>query len=180
MNVCTLPGVLTHAAWGLIVLVWGGFALWVGLWRLQRGKPRISVAPVESTSIIFDRNRLRYRTVPSYADFKGGDTPFVAPKPKQLTPEETERFSDELAARNPELVSKLQEAAQRLAREKGKISSDDVWEVCPIPAGVEPRIMARAFMPKKLWRKVGHAQTRRRERQGGTVTVWELREREAA
>lgn len=48
-----------------------------------------------------------------------------------------------------------------LSRESGIVSSDDVWDICPPPAEVEPRAMGAIWQPRDRWQKVGYVQSRR-------------------
>ena len=89
--------------------------------------------------------------------------------------ENTDQFTLPLEKRHPELARRLRETALRLAREKGVITSDDVWDAHPIPAGVEPRIMAAAFKPRKLWKKTGeYVPTRRPSANRRPIPCWVL------
>lgn len=89
----------------------------------------------------------------------------------------TDQYVLPLEKRYPELAKKLQQTAQRLARERGEITSDDVWAEQPIPPGVEPKLMAAAFKPRSLWRKTGrYVPTRRPSANRRPIPVWELSE----
>ncbi len=99
-------------------------------------------------------------------------------------PEEGEAMSDVYVQEvlplqereHPELARRLREVAQRLAREKGEITSDDIHAAHPIPQGIDPRIMGAAFTPKKLWLRTGQQQSKRRENHGRWISTWSLRE----
>ena len=87
----------------------------------------------------------------------------------------TDQFVLPLEKRYPHLAKRLQETAVRLAREKGVITSDDVWDALPIPSGIEPRIMASAFKPRGLWRKTGvYVPTRRPSANRRPIPEWRL------
>ena len=89
----------------------------------------------------------------------------------------TDQFTLPLERRYPELARRLQETALRLARERGTITSDDVWDAHPIPAGVEPRIMAAAFKPRQLWVKTGqYVPARRPSANKRPIPCWQLRD----
>lgn len=89
----------------------------------------------------------------------------------------TEQYALPLEKRYPELASRLRATARRLALEKGEITSDDVWDALPIPPGVEPRIMAAAFKPRKDWMKTGvYVPTRRPSANKRPIPRWRLRE----
>lgn len=102
-------------------------------------------------------------------------------RPMTTTVTQTDQYALPLEKRYPELSRRLQETALRLAQEKGTITSDDVWDAHPIPAGIEPRIMASAFKPRARWRKTGqYVPTRRPSANRRPIPCWELREAEAA
>jgi len=93
----------------------------------------------------------------------------------------TDQYALPLERRYPELAARLRETARRLALERGEITSDDVWDAHPIPPGVEPRIMAAAFKPRKDWLKTGvYVPTRRKSANKRPIPVWVLREPVAA
>lgn len=97
-----------------------------------------------------------------------------------MSDQTTDHFSLPLERRYPELAKRLQETAQRLAKERGEITTDDVWEAHPIPAGIEPRIMAAAFKPRSLWHKTGrYVPTKRPEANRRPIAVWVLSEHAA-
>ncbi len=77
----------------------------------------------------------------------------------------------------PELVEKLRAAARTLAAGGREITSDDVHEVCPVPPGVDPRIMGAVFHPRSEWQRVGTQPSRRRDANHGRwISRWALRE----
>jgi hypothetical protein len=51
-------------------------------------------------------------------------------------------------------------AAESLANRKGVITVNDVREVCPPPANIDPRVMGAIFMSKS-WQKVGYMSSSR-------------------
>lgn len=73
---------------------------------------------------------------------------------------------------NAELVAKLRKAAKELAaRMPEGITSDDIFEVCDIPANVDRRIMGAVFN-KEEWVHVGWQPTRRRAAHGRPIRIW--------
>ena len=113
----------------------------------------------------------------SYKDTLG-DQLYVAP-PK--APAEPEKSVSAFEKRYPELTRKLQQAALELGRARGRITSDDIWDLCPVPDGIEPRIMGVAFRDKKLWRQTGeYVKSRRPSRHKAPISVWEFRGEQAA
>lgn len=78
---------------------------------------------------------------------------------------------------NAELVAKLRKAALELgAKNPDGITADDIHDVCPIPPGVDPRIMGSAF-EKGLWIKAGWTATRRKSAHSRPVRIWKRKGR---
>ena len=78
---------------------------------------------------------------------------------------------------HPDYVAKLQATAQRLARENGKVTADDLHQHCPVPTGVNPKVMAAAFQPKELWRPIDWMPSARKDKNHARmIRVWVLRE----
>jgi hypothetical protein len=77
---------------------------------------------------------------------------------------------------HPDLVERLRDAARRLAAGGREITSDDVHQACPVPNGVDPRIMGAVFHPRSDWLRTGTKQSRRRENHGRWISIWRLRE----
>lgn len=114
----------------------------------------------------------------TYADIKNGDTPFVA-----RTPSEPSEIVEQLAARNPALAAKLQDAALRAARAKGPITSDDVREALDaeglrmLKEVTAPTVMAAAWHPRRRWIKTGvYLPSRNPDQNKRPVAQWRLRE----
>lgn len=77
---------------------------------------------------------------------------------------------------NAELVAKLRKTALELAaRNPEGITADDIHEVCPIPPGVDPRIMGSAFQKQDGWVKAGWMASRRKSTHGRPVRIWKRR-----
>ena len=156
--------------WGAYAAVVFGAVLMGGAYLVRKALPGASLVEAEVPDRDGDREisvlrlepwRLRRRPMPAVTS--------------------TEQYALPLERRFPELAKRLQETALRLAREKGTITSDDVWDAHPIPAGVEPRIMAAAFKPRGLWRKTNqYVPTRRPSANRRPIPVWELRNPEKA
>src|SRR5262249_32371145 len=64
---------------------------------------------------------------------------------------------------HPDLIAKLRATAEALAANGVEITSDDIHEVCPIPAGIDPRVMGAAFYPQDKWVRCGWQASRRKE-----------------
>ena len=87
-----------------------------------------------------------------------------------------EDISPQFAKRNPELTKRLQETARSLGAHGDVITTDDVWALCPIPDGINPKVMGQAFMPRIIWRKMGYRPSARPECNKRPVTMWQLKE----
>lgn len=115
--------------------------------------------------------------MPSYADLKSGDSPYVAPSAK---PEEPEAIVAQLVSRNPELAAKLRATALRVATTKGAITSDDVREALDEATrsrlDASPKIMAAAWHPRRQWAKTGvYLPSRTPSQNKRPVAQWRLR-----
>lgn len=108
---------------------------------------------------------------------------YLAARPRRET-EEQEDMADVFTqdvlplfdASNAELVAKLRKAALELgAKNPDGITADDVHDVCPIPPGVDPRIMGSAFQKQDGWQKAGWMQSRRKSNHGRPVRIWKRR-----
>jgi hypothetical protein len=74
-----------------------------------------------------------------------------------------------------EWISLARQTAERLARQNGQITSDDIWDVCPPPVGADPRVMGAVFADKTIWQRVGYVKSARKINHGRPVTAWTLR-----
>ena len=59
-----------------------------------------------------------------------------------------------------EYLTEARLAAESLANERGVVTVNDVREVCPPPANIDPRVMGAIFMAK-CWQKVGYMSSSR-------------------
>lgn len=76
---------------------------------------------------------------------------------------------------NADLVATLRKAARDLAkRNPAGITSDDIHEVCSIPANVDRRIMGAVFN-KTEWEHAGWVASRRKVNHGRPVRIWRLK-----
>ncbi len=70
-------------------------------------------------------------------------------------------------------VTKLRETARHLvAMNPDGITTDDLHDVCPVPPGIERRIMGTAFPKEDGWVKAGWVQSRRKVNHGRPVMKW--------
>lgn len=87
----------------------------------------------------------------------------------------TDVILPEQEAKHSEWIAKARETAIAIARQKGCVSSDDLWEACPPPVNADPRVMAAAFHPRSTWELAGYVKSRRKVNHGRTVAEWKLR-----
>lgn len=80
-------------------------------------------------------------------------------------------------------LTRAREAAVRLAQEKGQITIDDVWEACPPPRDLDPRVLGGVFRrssPAGEFVIVGYQKSRRTKfNHGRAIAVWKLVEEAA-
>ena len=74
-----------------------------------------------------------------------------------------------------ELVDKLRKAARELGAYGKEVTSDDVHAKCPIPAGVDPRVMGAAF-PKADWVRVRSVKSNRAVNHGRFISSWKRKD----
>jgi hypothetical protein len=75
-------------------------------------------------------------------------------------------------------LEKARAAAVRLAKLAGNagITADDIHDVCPVPKGIDPRVLGGVFKPKELWELVGYQKSRRsKQNHGRPISIWRLR-----
>ncbi len=72
-------------------------------------------------------------------------------------------------------VESAKALAVSIARERGVVSSDEVWEQMEAPANADPRIMGAVFRHGS-WRRVGFKQSARPCCHQRPIAVWELSE----
>lgn len=100
-------------------------------------------------------------------------------EPLQMTDASFAHHYDNIALPNHEhdhgaWLDRARLMAVKIARERGSCSADDVWEACPVPDGVDRRVLGGVFKPSKDWVRVGWIQSRRRSNHGRTIPVWKL------
>lgn len=57
-------------------------------------------------------------------------------------------------------------------RDTGIVTSDDVWDICPPPDGVDARVMGALWRPRDRWVKVGYVTSRRAINHKRTIAQW--------
>lgn len=70
-------------------------------------------------------------------------------------------------------VAAAKVVAMHIARDCGSVTSDDVRLACPIPTGVDPRILGAVFKGLPLRRR-GYRETQFRQAHGRPISVWVL------
>ena len=76
---------------------------------------------------------------------------------------------------HPELVRRIRAKARELAANGREITTDDIHEAMPLPAGIDGRILGAAFYPRKDWLKTGYTPSRRRENHSRPISRWLLK-----
>lgn len=64
--------------------------------------------------------------------------------------------------------------AVNLALKNGSVTSDDLWEVCPPPPGVNTKAMGAIFRGKH-WKKIGYTLTKRGTSHSRPIGIWALK-----
>lgn len=68
-------------------------------------------------------------------------------------------------------LGRARDTARRVARERGKVSSDDIHALCPLPAGAHHNLMGAVFKTTGLV-QIGWTQTERPEGHGRVIRVY--------
>lgn len=79
-----------------------------------------------------------------------------------------------LKAARAEWLAKARLVALQLVRERGQITSDDVREKCPIPAGVDPRCIGPLFRDP-MWELVKYVRSTRKICHHHPIGLWQLK-----
>lgn len=167
----TMNCVLQSSAESLLVLGLATLAIAAGrVLQKRRGQRSLAIAPPALLAMVtFDRNRLRlrYRTMPSYADIKGGDTPYVPPHNGTDT-------SKAAAASVRKTVDKQAQTVLTLIRTAGARghTTDEVEE---ITGGIHQAISARVHDLAKaglIYCNVDDATDRRLTRTGRKARIY--------
>lgn len=73
-------------------------------------------------------------------------------------------------------IADARKVAITVARERGSVTSDDVWERCPIPPAIDRRTMGSVFKSGDTFKHIGFVKSRRRVNHGRPVSRWALAE----
>lgn len=68
---------------------------------------------------------------------------------------------DQMEQSRRAFLNKARAAAVRLARQNGKVTVDDVHAECPVPKGLDGRVMGAVFRDRNLWSPVGFRRSTR-------------------
>lgn len=68
-------------------------------------------------------------------------------------------------------VDKARQAAINHARVHGQVTSDDLYDICPLPEGAHPNLMGSVWRGIDL-RMIGYAPSRRPEAHGRIIRVY--------
>ena len=88
------------------------------------------------------------------------------------TASKTEAF-DLFEEVNRDYLTEARNFAHYYARQKGKVSINDVWDHCPPPVGTSHNALGAIFRGPK-WKMVGLEPARRKEARGRRVFLFEL------
>lgn len=76
--------------------------------------------------------------------------------------------------RHARWVARARETAVRLARERGRITIDDVRKVAPPPPDADPRILGLVFIDRQIWRPDGWVESKRGVCHRRPIRRWRL------
>ena len=63
--------------------------------------------------------------------------------------------------------------ALKICKKRGYVTADEVRKVCPIPPGIDPRVMGAVFI-RSLFRKVAYVNSARRTCHGRPIAIFEM------
>ena len=90
-----------------------------------------------------------------------------------MTFETKEAALDALEQARKDYITEARTVAYMIFLGKGSVTVDDVREVCPPPAGVDPRVMGAIFHTAD-WVKVGFRNSKRKTCHKRPIAVFEL------
>lgn len=70
-------------------------------------------------------------------------------------------------------LAQARRTAYLIANSSGTITTDDIHKHCPIPDGIDPRVMGAVFAGHK-WRKIGYVQSTRKACHSRPIGVFQL------
>lgn len=73
-----------------------------------------------------------------------------------------------------EYLAEARAVARHLAASRQWITADDIHEVCPVPAGIDPRILGSAFPKSDGWIPGNYVASRRKINHKRPVRLWRL------
>ena len=73
-----------------------------------------------------------------------------------------------------EYLAEARAIARKLASKREWITADDIHEVCPVPAGIDSRIMGAAFPKDEGWEPGAYVPSRRPINHRRPVRQWRL------
>lgn len=76
---------------------------------------------------------------------------------------------------NEDWIDEARALAVQIATERGRVSSDDIWERLPPPETVDPRVMGAVFH-RSRFKRVGFAISKRPACHSRPIAVWALKE----
>lgn len=72
-------------------------------------------------------------------------------------------------------IQEARDAAIAIANVQGHVTSDDVWNACPPPRGIDGRLMSQV-LSRAEWEIVGYQRSARGRNTARQIAVWKLRE----
>ena len=70
-------------------------------------------------------------------------------------------------------LSQARHKALEIALRRGEVCADDIHEECPVPGGIDPRVMGAVFASKD-WLKVGYTQSKRKVCHNRPIAIFQL------
>jgi hypothetical protein len=71
-----------------------------------------------------------------------------------------------------EWLAMAKAVAIQVSLAQGYVSSDDIWESCPPPAGADPRVMGALWRPRQHWAPIGYVPSSRKECHCRPIRQW--------
>ena len=86
----------------------------------------------------------------------------------------TEQWQEQLEEAHAEWITQARNYAREVALKYGSVTSDDIWDFCPPPSSIDPRVMGAVFL-RKEFEQNGYVKSRRRVCHNRPIGSWVLR-----